>query len=290
MIYNFYQAFVCSTMPKRSRTESFSNSSKKSLPLHMAIINSEHDKCIDILNKNGPKINTKDSNGNTALHLAIIHNAPIDIITLLITKNAKFDISNNEGNIPINLVIFHNRVEILKLFITQKVNLIGVVDTERPLIYTICLGRLECSKLLIDSYTINELNLVSINGRTALTQAIKSKNDYLVDLIIDKGKDNVINMRDSWHEPIFYAIFRRNIHAVAKIISSFEDVNRQDITGNTALHDSVLSGNLHFVEIAMAYGININIKNTEGKTALDIAKDKNNQEMINRLENEFIPK
>ena len=61
------------------------------------------------------------------------------------------------------------------------------------------------------------------------------------------------------------------------------DINRIEPDGKTVLTDAVERQEVHAVEVLLSKGVDKTIKNSEGKTALDIANETGNVEIIHLL-------
>ena len=65
------------------------------------------------------------------------------------------------------------------------------------------------------------------------------------------------------------------------------DVNSKDHKGNTALHWAVYMNSKHAVDYLIYYNIDINSKDNDGETAYGIAKNKGNQFLIKKFNEDF---
>jgi len=86
--------------------------------------------------------------------------------------------------------------------------------------------------------------------------------------------------------PLLQAVIDGNENAVRQALAEDEkQLNVQFASnGNTPLHIAVWNGHKHIVELLLLYpGIDLYIKNKDGKTAFDLAQDKNLPEIINLL-------
>ncbi|CAL9737661.1 regulatory protein Swi4p [Monosporozyma servazzii] len=106
------------------------------------------------------------------------------------------------------------------------------------------------------------------NGRSPL--------HYLVELSVNTSKDpNVIN---TYIEQILQEIGKRGINEVQRI------VNQPDNAGNTVLHLCALNSNLSLFNKFYLLGVSTDIRNAEGKTALEIMSTFNPTSIIPQQE------
>lgn len=173
-------------------------------------------------------------------------------------------------------------------------------------------------RLIEQSVDINARNK---HGYTVLIQASICYNPHLVKIILEHGADPNIKTRFLGFSALYWACDRGcvetiklllshganvnilNDHNVAPLhltslyghteatkllLENGADVNAKDIYGDTPLHQVAL-GNRSNVETAIyliGHGANKNIKNDKGKTAYDIAKEKNRFDLVPVLNND----
>ena len=174
----------------------------------------------------------------------------------------------------------------------------------------------EVQKAIANGRNINQRNNL---GRTPLISAIGNKSFEVAKLLVESGTD--IDIRDIFGNPaILYAIEKKSIDIVKLLIENGADINIQTYGGNsTLLMAAVSTKSLDMVKLLIENGANINMGsknaytplmysasnnsldiakyliekgtdvNAETKkrelTALDIAKDKNDKEMVTLLIN-----
>ena len=72
-------------------------------------------------------------------------------------------------------------------------------------------------------------------------------------------------------------------------MAHFVDILLFSQDGNTALHIASSNGYLNVVDWLLSEGADINVKNNDGKTPLDVCQDLNKEEIIS-LFNKYNPK
>jgi len=84
-------------------------------------------------------------------------------------------------------------------------------------------------------------------------------------------------------ELIKILIITNDIKGIKRFISEGEDVNLQDEWGWTALITATFCNDPAIVKLLLRAGAKLDLQNNEGKTALDIAKEYDYQEIVELL-------
>ena len=81
-----------------------------------------------------------------------------------------------------------------------------------------------------------------------------------------------------------YAIIKRDCSIIEYLLDR-GNINVQDGDGWTILHHSVYLDQMDFVKLLLSKDARFDIKEENGQTSLDLAKQKNNSEIVSLLEN-----
>jgi hypothetical protein len=143
---------------------------------------------------------------------------------------------------------------------------------------------------LLTNYSIN-VNIPDKDGQIPLLLVWNMNFDFddYVDheiwiQIIKKLIQNTssVNVKDNLgNTPLYYAFLYDEPHIVTLLQqkgADMNDINIVDSDGNTLLHNALLDLNetsYRKIKFFLTYSPNLNIKNKEGKTPLDIAKERN---------------
>lgn len=249
-------------------------------------------KTIENLAKKGVYLDVKydDRFGSTALHYAVRENN-IEAIKTLLNLGANPNKKDNFGKTPLMWSV--SKVEknnISKILIENRKTYLDAMDDD---------GR----------------------GHTALYHAMSDKNYEIVKYLIAKGA-NIENKSTPFGPALIYAIFNNDIEMVKIIVEAGADLN-VDFHNQTPLHEAVNVKGYETVKYLISKGANVNIKNElskatpliyailvkqdvemvkvlikagadvntvfdgdsrhKGKSALQIAEELNNKEIINLL-------
>lgn len=162
------------------------------------------------------------------------------------------------------------------------VNLIDKRDDERSTILMVAAmaGKTDTVKLLLDHGAA--INAKTKKGRTALTWASWRGMTDTVRVLLAAGAD--INSRDSMGStPLTFAVSRNRTETVAVLLNAGAKTEfHHTETGQTALIDAVVRGNIDIVRLLLEKGANVNEQDKEGRKPVDWAR------RLNRVEIEVL--
>jgi len=183
----------------------------------------------------GVDVNAKNDWGETPLHYAAYWGHK-EIAELLITKGADVNAKNRGGYTPLHSAAYYGQKEVAELLIAEGAN----------------------------------VNVKRDNGETPLDAAIINNKTETADLLRKHGGKS--GAEDSIH----LATRTGNIEAVKQHLDAGTDVNAMDFlflgTGRTSLHFAANKGHKEIAELLIAKGADVNTKNENGVTPLDLAK------------------
>ena len=116
-----------------------------------------------------------------------------------------------------------------------------------------------------------DVNAKDANGSTALINAVKTGQDRIVKLLLEK--DANIDIKDkTGNTALMYACTGKHDEELYYMVSHYPNLDVQDNDGATALIKSATIGNTAAVKILLAYGAKADIKDKNDKTASDYIK------------------
>ncbi|XP_042912269.1 alpha-latroinsectotoxin-Lt1a-like [Parasteatoda tepidariorum] len=148
-------------------------------------------------------------------------------------------------------------------------------------------GQLEIVEYLVEeaAYHVSE----NRNGQTALCNAMEKGHYDVVKYLVSKGAeiDGDCSIGSKEYTPLIYAIEYKNMEIFTFFVSRISDINRKDIFQNTPLYYSsslnCLECVMHLIE-TKERTINLNALNSNNKTALEAAYEKQNLEISKYLQ------
>lgn len=179
------------------------------------------------------------------------------------------------------ILLKNNEWEEFKNYLNNLINEHKIIDlnlrddtNEYLLYYAILYNRIELVKLLVENGA--KIDIIDSEDRSIMYLCIKYGYDKIIEYLLEKNKDNIgINMLDIKDRkkkiPLHYAIQKKNINIINKLLEYGSNPNLTDIDGYNSLHLSIFTRNIDIVNILIKYIGNINAKCFTGETALHIS-------------------
>jgi len=214
-------------------------------------------------------INVKDINDEYPL-ITAFYDGNLEIFQYLLSRGADCNIKGN-GNPLLSLAIDEtDNIKYIKCLLKKRVN-INERDTNDnyPLIKAIKKNNINIVILFLRyglKYGIN-MNIMDMNGNTPLILAYRLEYHEIFKFLV-KYLD--INVRDSnGNDLLYYAILKEDIETIEYLISSGVNVNIRYSSGKSAM-DLVISKGYRFLDLLLRNKVNIelNIPNSKGETPL----------------------
>ncbi|WP_405562173.1 ankyrin repeat domain-containing protein [Polaribacter sp. Asnod6-C07] len=274
-------------------------------------------KIIDLFVANGASLNDKDDNGNgffeyaakggNTKFLSTLIDKGIDTgknamifasqgsrrksntletYQFLAKKGIKVNAVDHENRNPLHFIARNNKdINIYKFFIDKGVD-INLQDYEgnTPFMVSTTSGNLKTIEFLAKD--VKNINLKNKKGTTALTNAVGRNSTDVVTFLIEKGAD--INTLDKDDNTLSYYLINsfggRNKDAFETKLKVLEKngliINKPQNSGNTLLHIAANENNLALLKRLASFNIDVNAKNKEGITALQISAMKAKDDKI----------
>jgi uncharacterized protein len=150
-----------------------------------------------------------------------------------------------------------------------------------PLLKAASLNKTSVAAVLIEA----KANINAHDGQegfTALHWAAFKGYPEMTKLLVEKGAD--VNAKSRMGlTPIMQATMWGHDRIVSYLLSKGARPNEADNDGLTALHNAVSDGQVKVVKALLAGGADPNVKSAKGVTAADVARKKNNPEILAAL-------
>ena len=225
----------------------------------------------------GADLNTRDADGATALQLAII-NEHYDMAALLMEKGADPNVADNNGMTglyaAVDMLDFRSDIGRPKRKSQDKSTALDIVKLAlkkggNP--------NAQLKKPIIGRHHGFGDNTMG-EGATVLMRAVKAGDFDVMRLLVDSGANPAFGMTNGSNPVLILAALRGNTDKVIATLRLFTEKGASlngavKRGGDTALHVAVKASNNPLVRALLELGADQTIKDSNGKTPLDIAKD-----------------
>lgn len=201
-------------------------------------------------------------------------------VTASIDDTAKEAFINKSPNDKIVAAIRNNDTKLAYHFL-------GIDLPEQQMPITDCHPLCDCSKckrLSIQRsnrigetkqmYDCNLIDECTADTVTVLQAAIQSENIELIEAIFKLNATIRPQAKSTQQTAIHYAVLTKSLTILDLVLmhADDDDIDIQDKIGDTALHVAVKSTEYALVECLMKYEPNVQLRNNDGKTPIDIAR------------------
>jgi ankyrin repeat protein len=259
--------------------------------LHLAV-RADNADIIKFLVSNGANVNIKDIYGQTPLQLAVLSDN-IEVVIQLVSNGAEINIKNSIGKTPLHDAVYNDHFQTVKYLVSQGAEInTKDIRSRTPLQLAVIDNKVEISKYLITNGA--GVNTKDGDGKSALHYAAINENLELLKSLVPSGAN--VNIKDKYNRiPLHYAADEGYLEIVKYLILKGSEIDTRaafylkagsiELTlGCTALHIAARNGHLEVVKYLVYQGADVNLQNNEDQNALDLAKNRGNQEIVVFLE------
>jgi uncharacterized protein len=235
--------------------------------------------CVDVLLANGADIDLPDPDGVSPLLVAIM-NANWDLAKKLIEAGADVNQWDVYGEAPLFTVVgSHTRID------GGRASIDPLNQTRGTEILRLLLDRGANPNMQLFFRPANVRGSTNTRGSTPLIRAATNGDMEVVQLLLEHGADPTIYMADR-QTPIHAALAGRApekqvVEMIRLFYEAGTDVNvvalvnhREEVRGGSALHYAVRKRYKAVIEQLAEYGIDMNLKDQDGLTALDYTQSR----------------
>ncbi len=239
--------------------------------------------------------------GRTAL-MEAAEKGHLSVVKLLLANNADHNLRPYKGLTALMEAVKGGRVGRLKVIEEliksgAKVNEGGGKYGETALMMAVDSGRLKAAKLLLANDADPNIGWSWAEEYTPLMVAVKRNNLKMAQLLLDNDADINASTEDGV-TALTHAIWlieqsgwEQNNGAMVKLLLDNDAaINALDSRGETELMDVARYGHLKIAELLLERGADVAIKNKKGKTALEIAEEEGNTEVVKAIKDFIIRK
>ncbi len=257
--------------------------------IHLAVRNG-HINIVKWFLKKQPELkNAKDGSGMTPFLMAI-YDGQLPIAILLLTQGVDLEARDNNKNTAVDIAVYANRLPMLEFLYS--------IELFNP-IYNLGTHSLKIAVQLhhphIVEWLLNHVHYSDVFIEDAMYEAVRSGHlDILQYLVTQKGAS--LTKTDASGKSLFNIASEKGHTSIVEWLLASQFSYDKDIRGFTPLMNAVYNGHVVIVHKLIENSVDPDVTNREGKTALDIARErekgnltaeqiKKNDQIINLLDN-----
>ena len=233
-------------------------------------------KVAEFLISRGADVNAEDLSGVTALYHAASR-ADTATVALLIKAGANVN-AGKDGWTPLYVASLADQGEVARVLLASGARVFpGDTLQNRTLLCSAVRHWLRdiAEEALAAGANANVMN-AQRSSRSLLADATICGDEEMARLLIEYGAN--VNLKNEWGmRPLCYAN-RSNANVIRLLLDNNADVNLPGV-----LHAAVSAGEKEIVELFLAHGADVNVKDHRGSTALDEAVNRGEQEIAGLL-------
>ncbi|WP_425377967.1 ankyrin repeat domain-containing protein [Spiroplasma endosymbiont of Polydrusus pterygomalis] len=234
-------------------------------------------------------INFINTNNNYNLIRSVIVEGNLDLLKLIITKKPELiNINNNELTF-LQVSIANNKIDIIKLLLANGINVNEKGKYNSSALYTATFyGDIDIVKLLLSHGA--DVNARNNNGLTLLHVAIDREYLIIVKLSLDNGAD--VNAKNYNFDltPLISALSSNNVDIFNELVTNQNSKDKININESnkkmsnfTPLHFAVQKNQINFIKLLLSYGANVKATDKDGNIPLHIAAQNGNLDAVKLL-------
>lgn len=205
----------------------------------------------------------------------LVKNGDLDALKALLASDPSHAATRNEQGVSLLMFARYQ-------FKLDAVEAILAAGIPLDLFEAAALGKADRLRELLDAG--DSANAFAPDGMTPLGLACFFGQPEAARLLLSRGADvGTASQNPMKVAPIHAAVAGKNAEVIDLILSSNPDVNAKQQQGWTAIHSAAMHGDLALLEKLLARGADPRVKNDDGKTPLDLATEKVQETIIQKL-------
>jgi ankyrin repeat protein len=255
-------------------------------PLRIAVLTRDNLEIIRLLLDAGADVNAGDNTGTTPLMIALQREFNIDVVNLLLDSGADVMARDNRGRCPEDLVSYFEGHEIKQLMktLTRRGKVVETLDIDDYIELFIEEPVIETAQAYLDAG--GDPNALNDEGLSPFLFACGFGADFeIIKLFLSHGADAVQVIQDGWTPLLLAAASDAPDWETFKLlIEAGADVNQKSEHGFTPFLYAVSQRmTTEVLGSLLAAGAELNAVNKMGKTALMMAAEDRNTQLVEFL-------
>jgi len=158
-------------------------------------------------------------------------------------------------------------------------------DGNNPLHYAVSLNKTEVVNFLLENFADPNVAQTN-NGWTSLHFAVAQNNQQMTALLLDFGASPAIVDKNG-NTPLCLAIddadSNDKVGMILLLLGSWANPNQRCEGGELPLHKAIKSNDMYACRLLVENGADINLKNNDGLSAVEVAKQHHNTALANEI-------
>lgn len=226
----------------------------------------------------GQDVNRRDRDGETALHFAV-RAGRAEMVKFLLDNNADINAQGIHCGMPIHYAAALGEREILELLLARGVDVnVRHAHNDRALHWAVAASQGPCVIALVRK---GADAAVFGSHYSPLTLALKMRKETYCKFFCDNGLNLETHMKERAYYLHFDAMGLAPEH-VRILLACGMDINVRDYSGTTLLHYAVNRNELPLVAFLIKHGANPTLKDSRGKTPLEMVTESGNPWFMRR--------
>ena len=249
---------------------------KQMYQLHQAAADGDIEH-VKLLISKGIDLDARDEKEKTPLHYAA-ETGKMEVVQLLVEAGADVNATGNNDWPPLCIAAENNHIAVSEYLIAHGAD-VNPDNGWTPLQQAPYSSSIEMVKLLI----AKGADINAGEGEwTALDGAVSEGRRDIAELLIQKGAN--VNTKDkTGYQPLYYALWKKDLDTAKLLITKGADVNAKDNDGMPLLHYALSMDSNDVAKLLLAEGADFAWKDKSGLTALHYAAVNEYQDIANLL-------
>ncbi|KAN0137681.1 Ankyrin repeat-containing domain protein [Lactarius tabidus] len=245
-----------------------------------------HRDIIQLLLDHGANVNMHDKRRNTPLHFAASE-GHLEVARIILELGADVNSQNDEGLTPLQRASQvqqeGKKLDIMRLLLDYGAN-VNIHDNGNTVLhFAVSDGLLEVARMLLEHNA--EVDSQNSHGSTPLLLASELGSPDLVQLFLDHNAD--VHVCDAYGDTLLHCAAIAGRLEISRLLLKLDvEVNSRNNEGSTPLHLASAgyeAGNPDIVRLFLEHGADAQARNLSGKTASEVARGRNRQEIVQLL-------
>lgn len=250
-----------------------------------------------LLSRDDVDVNSVDHWGRTPLSWASAAGQDAVVGLLISHKNIKVNLSDDQGRTPLFWAVVNEHKGVMLELLRKNADITTTDGSGATALHVASRrGHEDLSRHLLehgasieakDKYGRTALHEAALYGREPVVQLLLSKGANVA--VVDNGGDTVLHRAAGNRDPTIARRLLdddRGVSAIMELVLEHRSdlIYETDNLGGTALHRAASSGRVAVTKLLLAKGVRINGTDYQCRTALDLAEEENETEIVRLLE------